>query len=338
MHSFLAWLTFIAFLVSTVYERLYRPICRQVFGEAIVQSDVREGFERALVRQLDAASRETSKETVAAQHAAQLAELRPYLSQIFSDKTCLCCAHRTPEKALTCRHSLCDECIRIFGRRSLSGKYCYVLENCLLCGERHLGQPFRQTPPTAGIRLLTLDGGGTRSIIELVFLDRFQKRLKKLHIRITDAFDFVCGTSAGGLVVIGLFLMRWTMEQSILKFEQLAEGTFGQKTSLGFTRLQQLALSYLRDCRYSSRAIEDAFGSNAKMFNPLASHVKVAVTTTTAKNPRPGLLTNYNGGVRPATIGLCSVAVRCVSSTDAVAGYDVIRASDPESDIKIRDA
>jgi len=105
-------------------------------------------------------------------------------------------------------------------------------------------------------------------------------------------------------VTLGIFLMGWSSEEGILKFQQLAQSTFHQPESR-FPMLrsaQRLAWSYLRDGQYSSSEIERAFrtdsGEDISMFNPLSNDTKVAVTATTAKNPRACLLTNYNRGFR----------------------------------------
>ncbi|KAK5128199.1 hypothetical protein LTR08_004067 [Meristemomyces frigidus] len=87
----------------------------------------------------------------------------------------------------------------------------------------HVGLPVRLIPPTAGIRLLALDGGGVRGIIPLVLLQNLEGSLHKWNIPLSETFDFVCGTSAGGLVIIGLFLMKWDAGTCIGKFEKLAE-------------------------------------------------------------------------------------------------------------------
>ena len=107
--------------------------------------------------------------------------------------------------------------------------------------------------------------------------------------------------------------MEWDAGTCIAKFEQLAESTFGgrKNATVLFGRLQQLALSYLRDGQYSSLPIEQAFlsatGEHARMFNPLSSDMKVAVTTTTARESKPCLLANYNGELRTADVGMVNL-------------------------------
>ncbi|KAF2212515.1 hypothetical protein CERZMDRAFT_117698 [Cercospora zeae-maydis SCOH1-5] len=226
------------------------------------------------------------------------------------------------QKVLSCGHALCDTCIRTFGFRSPAGSQSYAFETCPLCGAAHLRHPFQLIPPTAGIRVLSIDGGGIKGIIPLVFLRTIEERLARFETPICDCFDFVCGTSAGRLIVLGIFLMRWTVVQCLEQFQALAEQTFRpwSRCSSTFARLQELALSYLRDWQYSSFAIEQAFrsafGADIRMFNPICEDTKVAATTIAAKQPQS-----------------CSGA-----TTDIDAGYNLIRARAAADDVSISDA
>lgn len=130
----------------------------------------------------------------------------------------------------------------------------------------------------------------------------------------------------GGLIVLGLFLMQWTPEQCLEKFEKLAAQTFGSppSTTNSLTRIRQTVLSYMKDGKYESGTIEAAFQTLTKrptqMFNPLKSETKVAVTTTTAKDVFTCLFANYNG--------------RRPSGT----GYQIVRAHKPQDDVSIHEA
>lgn len=115
---------------------------------------------------------------------------------------------------------------------------------------------------------------------------------------------------AGGLIVMGLFLMHWSITECIERFIALAHKTFARSTQSrsAIGRLQSLALSYWRDWQYSSFPIEQAFqssfGDDVRMFNPLLEDTKVAVTTTATKEPQPCIMTNYNGGIRSGSVGM----------------------------------
>lgn len=130
-------------------------------------------------------------------HQKTLQGLHPHLTRFKSHRTCFCCFMRMPEKVLVCGHALCDPCIKIFGRRSCSEKNTFELSQCLLCGVSYSNSVFRFVPPTAGIRVLTLDGGGVRGVIPLKFLENIEITLRKFRCPVRDYFDFVCGTSTG---------------------------------------------------------------------------------------------------------------------------------------------
>ena len=146
----------------------------------------------------------------------------------------------------------------------------------------------------------------------------------------------------GGLIILGLFIMQWPPHRCLEKFQDLAGKIFKRRTngSMLLVRVQDLVMSYLADCRYDSTIIEDAFeqlfGSQLRMFNPLSNDIKVAVTSTTAREALPCLFSNYNGGQRsretgkPAQSGLASYA--------NLSGYTLVRAHQPEHDISVSEA
>lgn len=76
----------------------------------------------------------------------------------------------------------------------------YTHEQCLLCGvgDRIMGWPWKihLKPKSAGVRLLSLDGGGVRGVAELEILKRVETEIG-LHIPITDFFDLIVGTNTG---------------------------------------------------------------------------------------------------------------------------------------------
>ena len=106
--------------------------------------------------------------------------------------------------------------------------------------------------------------------------------------------------------------MQWSPEECLQRFKDLAEKTFlyrkkGPAFLAFFSRLQELLLYYTNDCQGDSSVIEDAFieapQSTVKLFNPLTTDTKVAVTSATAKDNLPCLFTNYNGYIRPKELG-----------------------------------
>lgn len=261
--------------------------------------------------------------TAAESHLGVLRDLRSlshYLPR--SHRTCWCCLMRMPEKILSCGHAFCNTCIRIFGTNTTLSRHTFRMTTCPLCGARNETACFQLMPPTAGVRVLSIDGGGVRGVIPLTMLRCIERELASLSLPLRDFFDFACGTSSGmsnnlaevstiadlilclqgGLIVLGMFLKAWSMTRCLAMFETTSRRIFKRRTngSMLFARAQDLIMSYLADCRYNSDEIEEAlyhaFGSDDPMFNPLTTDAKVAVTSTKTKDSSPCIFSNYNGG------------------------------------------
>ena len=67
---------------------------------------------------------------------------------------------------------------------------------CLESSASKSVQKIRLKPKCAGVRVLTLDGGGIRGIIELAILEQVERRVG-LGMPIRDLFDLIVGTSTG---------------------------------------------------------------------------------------------------------------------------------------------
>ena len=56
-------------------------------------------------------------------------------------------------------------------------------------------------PPSNRFQILALDGGGAKALFTAHVLARLER---DLGVSIKDSFDLIAGTSAGGIVVLGL--------------------------------------------------------------------------------------------------------------------------------------
>jgi len=117
---------------------------------------------------------------------------------IKSNKTCFFCIMRSPQHVLSCAHALCDVCVRVLGSTGLNIEFCYTIAGCIFCKGRGSLTTILK-PPTCGSRLLSIDGGGTRSVIPLETLKLFQEILGS-GLTLQDFFDLSIGTSGGKLV------------------------------------------------------------------------------------------------------------------------------------------
>jgi hypothetical protein len=116
-----------------------------------------------------------------------------------SNINCLVCLQRTPDHLMACGHSICDICICIpvFSKPTKGREYHYDISTCPLCRSEICFQA-RTLPPTCRIRFLANDGGGSRGVVSLGFIEELRQALG-LHYPVQENFDFSIGTSSGKL-------------------------------------------------------------------------------------------------------------------------------------------
>ncbi|KFY80531.1 hypothetical protein V499_00606 [Pseudogymnoascus sp. VKM F-103] len=152
-------------------------------------------------------------------------------------------------------------------------------------------------PPTATARLLSIDGGGARGIIPLVFLQALEERIG-LPYPVQGNFDFVFGTSSGGIIALALSQKGLSVEDCMDLFERLAKRAF-ELHHISYIRaiLVSLFTNGIYPARNIERALRDVFGSNETILDcssATAMGTKIGVVASTMK-PEPFLFTNYNG-------------------------------------------
>ena len=66
----------------------------------------------------------------------------------------------------------------------------------------------------ARFQILALDGGGAKALFTAHVLARLEQDLR---VRLVDAFDLIAGTSAGGIVALGLGAgLQWALTALVL--------------------------------------------------------------------------------------------------------------------------
>lgn len=186
---------------DVVYETLYR--------QWILRAIVTIYGDQGIVRQLDLCVRHhitrlslhmiESGKSAMQSHRETLACLDLDWSLLKSNKTCLFCLRRAPENILSCGHAMCDVCVRNVGEETLTIDDQYHIDVCLLCRKGRLVAGLK--PLTAGLRVLSVDGGGTRGVIAIGILNLLQSILGNVW-RIQDSFDVAYGTSVGRSVTL----------------------------------------------------------------------------------------------------------------------------------------
>ncbi|KAI8626808.1 hypothetical protein F5Y19DRAFT_466119 [Xylariaceae sp. FL1651] len=222
-----------------------------------------------------------------------------------SNTTCLSCVRMLPEHVLPCGHVLCKTCIQAFGRDE--GQDLFKLDNCPLHpAKTRWPHPIRIQfkPCDAGVRILCLDGGGVRGIVELVILKALEEKLGN-YVPIQNFFDLIVGTSTGGIIALGIGVKRWSVEHCTSLFKELCQQAFTPRV---FKK---------------NESLQEAFDDNSTLFGgpktESATAIRVAVTSTIAGEDRPVILTNYNTGV---------------AERDKLS-YSLIRPSDLSTEFKI---
>lgn len=124
-----------------------------------------------------------------------LAATAPLWTAMKSTRSCLVCLRHGPEHVLSCGHANCDTCISIFGKCTPGAEYRFTVSRCVLCLAR-TELCARLKPPTTGPCVLTIDGGGVRGVVALIFLSALQEQLGACY-PVQEYFDSVMGTSSG---------------------------------------------------------------------------------------------------------------------------------------------
>ncbi|KAL9618157.1 MAG: hypothetical protein Q9160_007107 [Pyrenula sp. 1 TL-2023] len=225
-----------------------------------------------------------------------------------SHTACYCCLIAPPEHALPCGHVLCSPCIQAYG---ISRGRCIVeLSYCPLHqkdpeGQFHIRWPVFIKPPGAGIRIMSLDGGGVRGIVELTILQQIEMALGT-GLPIQAFFDLIIGTSTGGIITLGLGAHGWTVRKCMRHFEALCYKAFTKRKGIGIPGLEHI-ISFSNHSRYETTPIEGAlqrvFSAEQNLFAgprealedqaALQRLTKVGVTTVTTAGT-VALLANYN--------------------------------------------
>jgi hypothetical protein len=182
-----------------LFTALYAKHCRLAINSYTGQEGIQTKFMSSLLHEFISIFTQFDSGVCSASqiHQEVLSTHSPHIAELKSHRSCFSCFMRMPEKVLACGHALCDSCIKIFGTRSPLEKNTFELLECVLCGVSYQNATFRFVPPTAGIRVLSVDGGGIRGVIPLVFLQHLERSMPFLGCTIKDHFDYACGTSAG---------------------------------------------------------------------------------------------------------------------------------------------
>ncbi|NJM92440.1 MAG: patatin [Rhodospirillaceae bacterium] len=122
----------------------------------------------------------------------------------------------------------------------------------------------RRIAQPAPKKMLAIDGGGIRGVLSLGVLQRIESLLKeksgKSDFRLADYFDYIAGTSTGGIIAAGL--SKGMLVGEILKFYREAGPQMFVKTNL----LNRLKYKY--DEEPLAKKLKDEFGETTEFGSP----------------------------------------------------------------------
>ena len=182
---------------ALLFNVLYRDHCERAIRDYSPYISTHEKFLRDTEHALIQLTAKLQHQSAVSIHRDALLSIRPWIARFQSNFSCFLCLLGAPEKVLDCGHTLCNTCIRIFGVLTPEQPCTYMLTTCPLCSAHHSSRVFSFMPPTAGARVLSMDGGGVRGIIILSILSHLEQDFSYLGRPLRDFFDFVIGTSSG---------------------------------------------------------------------------------------------------------------------------------------------
>lgn len=97
---------------------------------------------------------------------------------------------RKSKHTLSCEHTICDTCLRIFEKLISIKDYRFFIRNCILCKCERIIAKYKSS--TIEIRILFIDKSEIRNVVSLVFLNFLQKFIDSqscLHDLFNLAFE-----------------------------------------------------------------------------------------------------------------------------------------------------
>jgi calcium-independent phospholipase A2-gamma len=147
-------------------------------------------------------------------------------------------------------------------------------------------QPVSST--SRGIRILALDGGGVRGLLELEMLRRLEKDTGK---RVFELFDLICGTSTGGYLAVMLGLKRYSIDECVERYHHIRQ-TFGGQSAI-FSEFKRFTVGQSHDHRGMEAFLQSDLGDDEMRYTAHSPKVFVVSAAVNMFPPQPYLFRNY---------------------------------------------
>ncbi|KFZ48872.1 Calcium-independent phospholipase A2-gamma, partial [Podiceps cristatus] len=174
-----------------------------------------------------------------------------------------------------------------------------------------------------GIRVLTIDGGGTRGLVALQTLRKLEELTgKPVH----QLFDYICGVSTGAILAFMLGLFHIPLDDCEELYHKLGSDVFKQNVIVGTVKMGWSHAFY--DSDIWEKMLKEKMGSNLMIETARNSRCpKVAAVSTIVNRGTPlkaFVFRNYNHfpGVKSHYIGGCQYKLwQAIRASSAAPGY-----------------
>ncbi|NXF75681.1 PLPL8 phospholipase, partial [Sclerurus mexicanus] len=174
-----------------------------------------------------------------------------------------------------------------------------------------------------GIRILTIDGGGTRGLLALQTLRKLEELTgKPVH----QLFDYICGVSTGAILAFMLGLFHIPLDDCEELYHKLGSDVFKQNVIVGTVKMGWSHAFY--DSDIWEKMLKEKMGSNLMIETARKSKCpKVAAVSTIVNRGTPlkaFVFRNYNHfpGVKSHYIGGCQYKLwQAIRASSAAPGY-----------------
>ncbi|XP_007942448.1 calcium-independent phospholipase A2-gamma [Orycteropus afer afer] len=174
-----------------------------------------------------------------------------------------------------------------------------------------------------GIRILTIDGGGTRGVVTIQTLRKLVELTQK---PVHQLFDYICGVSTGAVLAFMLGLFHMPLDECEELYRKLGSDVFSQNVIVGTVKMSWSHAFY--DSQTWEKILKDRMGSSLMIEtarNPTCPKV-AAVSTIVNKGVTPKAFVFRNYGHFPGTnshyLGGCQYKLwQAIRASSAAPGY-----------------
>ncbi|XP_077356528.1 calcium-independent phospholipase A2-gamma [Festucalex cinctus] len=174
-----------------------------------------------------------------------------------------------------------------------------------------------------GIRVLAIDGGGTRGLLALQTLVKLQNLTGK---RVHQLFDYICGVSTGAILAFMLGIFQIPLEECEQMYRKLGSDVFKQNVIVGAVKMgwshafydSQIWENILKERMGEGRMIESARDPNCPKVSAVSTLVNRGLP------PKAFVFRNYRlmPGGRSHYLGDCKYKMwQAIRASSAAPGY-----------------